>query len=1126
MPPGDPDHGRDADEPNLANPPAGTAQDGYRRYADAHQERRHAAVSTVAARRVALPSDEVREAAAPIRSLPATPSAALQLPAGYRIGHYELIRHLGSGGMGDVYLSRDLRLARLVAIKLLRKSTPAVRDRFLVEARTTARCNHENIVVIHEVGEHGEHPYLVLEYLEGQTLRAWWWANTDATIDGSNNELRTPLPPRRVAELMVPAVRALVCAHDHGIVHRDLKPDNIMLTAAGATKVLDFGIAKQLADPWTPRTDAAATSSPGIVLTAPGGLLGTLPYMSPEQLEGQPVDHRTDLWAMGIILFELALGYHPVAHRSAAIFLEMADLDAPMPSALDRAAELGPLGTIIDRCLIKNKYDRMDSARTLLNELESLLAQRSSIVHTRPPFAGLAPFQGDDADRFFGRDRDTAALLARVRSQPLVAVVGASGVGKSSLVRAGVIPALTRSGEGWRAHIVRPGRAPLAMLTDLLAALASPTEERSKTRDVRTPRELADEHLALQRRLREQPGYFGAAIRAWARRKRRRVLIFVDQFEELYTLGADGDERAAFTACLDGAADDASAPVRVVMSVRADFLDRLAEDRSFIDQVSRNLYVVAPLDRAGLGEALCRPVEDSGHSFEDAALVAEMLDALEGTQAALPLLQFAASALWQRRDLDRRMLTRAGYRDMGGVAGALAVHADTVLAAMPQPERALARTLLLRLVTPAQTRAPADLSELRALPGDPEVITAVIDRLVDARLLTIERTRDGADRVVELVHESLISGWPTLSRWLDECREELAFLARLRSAAQQWDQHDRSPGLLWRGQPVREADDWYTRNPYALSARERAFLQASLAHEQQEQVEKAEARAETARLREALDHTARVREAHSAEAWALAMRTVETDKIWSVTGHGLRNALGQVLGIADYLSYEFDSYEADHFDVDDTRRLLDRLLQASESATDMLINFMTWRRMQGGRMTPKPVSSRLRSLVARTFVLVGKVAQRKRIDLYNEVDSDLVIRADPEMAGAILRQLVGNALKFTPAGGEVTVSGALGAGAHAPHRAATAAAQTQVTVMVRDTGVGVDPDDLDKLFRSESLHSTLGTAEERGAGFGLALCSKIAALNHGSLTVDSTAGRGSTFALSLPGGSLLQGEPG
>src|SRR5262245_45635867 len=188
---------------------------------------------------------------------------------GARVGQYEVLRLLGRGGMGEVYLARDLRLGRLVAVKLLTTQRSDLDERFLTEAQATARCHHENIVVIHEVGAHGGRPYMVLEYLEGQTLRQW--LRDHAAMAGPS--ARVPLT--RAVELMLPVVRALAYAHDQGIVHRDLKPENVMLTRAGVIKVLDFGVAKRTA---VPRFDREA---PGDIAPPAGASarVGTLAYM-------------------------------------------------------------------------------------------------------------------------------------------------------------------------------------------------------------------------------------------------------------------------------------------------------------------------------------------------------------------------------------------------------------------------------------------------------------------------------------------------------------------------------------------------------------------------------------------------------------------------------------------------------------------------------------------------------------------------------------------------------------------------------------------------------------------------------------------------------------------------------
>ena len=746
-----------------------------------------------------------------MHALPATTTES-EVPApdalvGGRLGQYEVVREIGRGGMGTVYLARDLRLGRLVAIKRLSGVGAADNARFLAEARVTARCNHENIVVIHDVGEHDGQPYMVFEYVAGQTLRAW--------LDerAPRGEGPPPIEPGLAASLMVPVVRALAYAHDMGIVHRDLKPANIMLTDAGAIKVLDFGIATLVAGADAAMAFHAAPDA------EPGAIIGTLPYMSPEQLDGDAVDHRTDLWAVGIMLYQMVTGVHPVIRDGnlQRALLDIAALDVAMPSVAEHRSDLGALAAITDRCLIKDRAHRTRDAHVLLEELaavaagERVTAQR----HDGNPFAGLAAFQEADADRFYGRAREAGAVLARLRRCPLVVLAGPSGVGKSSLVRAGAVPLLKRSGEGWDAFVVRPGRSPLAALSAMLLDLSSAASD-----PMVAP--LGGEPAAD---LRAAPGQLGAALRAWAHRKRRRVLVFVDQFEELYTLCPAPDERAAFLACLDSVADDAGSPLRVIASIRSDFLDRLAEHRQLADRIAAGLMLVPPLDRDGLRDALIRPVEAADYRYEDPAILDEMLAAVAAAPSSLPLLQFAAARLWTERDRGRRVLTRASYDAMGGIAGTLAGHADQVLGALPAPELSLARAIFERLVTPERTRAVVGLGELRELPGDPDDIERLIHRLVDARLLVVE-SRAGDDRVVELVHESLIARWPTLVGWLDDNREDAAFLARLRTAAAQWHAGYRDEGMLWRGEPARRALAWQSHYRGELGRREFAYLDA------------------------------------------------------------------------------------------------------------------------------------------------------------------------------------------------------------------------------------------------------------------------------------------------------------
>jgi WD40 repeat protein len=685
-------------------------------------------------------------------------------------------------------------------------------------------------VVIHEIDELDGHPYMVLEYIEGRTLRAFLddRAEQAPTMNDTN---AMAVPPRLAIEMMLPVVRALDCAHRMGIVHRDLKPENILVTDNGTVKVVDFGIAKQVGDDVAGAIAASATSTVRAAgelrVTGEGELIGTYPYMSPEQWLREDVGPQSDLWAAGVILYELVTGKHPLDPLTMDRLLRIANLDTPMESVRRRRPDLGALGDVIDRCLKKRKGERIASAQALLEALEAIArgAQSPAPDEDQSPFAGLSAFQEADAARFFGRERDIAGVVGRLRQQPLVAVAGPSGGGKSSFVRAGVIPALKRAGDPWEVFVVRPGRRPLAALAEILMQISTTASGEGN-----------DENRDMAALLRAQPGKLGAKLRSRCRRrgKGQRILLFVDQFEEFYTLGIPAAERAAFLACLEGVADDASSPLRVIIAMRSDYLDRMAEDRRFMTDVTRGLLFLPPMGRDGLREALTRPLEAIGHRFESDELVEEMLGTLESTRSPLPLLQFAATKLWEARDRDSRMLTWEGYRALGGVAGALSTHADAVLLALSAEEQRLARAILLRLVTPERTRAIVGLSELREVGSDAAAVEGVVHHLVDARLLLLEIGAGHEDATVELIHESLIERWARLGQWLDESAQDAQFLARLRVAAQQWEAGGRAEGLLWRDRAALEAGQWLARRKSAqggaaeldLGKREERFLLA------------------------------------------------------------------------------------------------------------------------------------------------------------------------------------------------------------------------------------------------------------------------------------------------------------
>ena len=693
------------------------------------------------------------------------------------IGRFELIRELARGGMGRVFLGRDTRLGRRVAIKFLLRGDPDFVARFLVEARATARCTHENIVTIYEVGEHEGLPYMVLEYLEGRSL-------ADLIDNG--------VSIRELADVMVPVLRALERAHEHGIVHRDLKPSNIFVTDRGHVKVLDFGIATLVEEP-----DAASDS------------MGTMPFMSPEQWGAGEVDDRSDLWALGIIFWYALARAHPVESAVPEVVRAFVlDADTPFPSIGKRGVP-GELAAIVDRCLAKRPADRYQSASAVLADLQAYLAPRAnreSVPSEAIPYRGLVAFGEHDAPYFFGRTSEIRTARAQLDARPLLVVVGSSGVGKSSFVHAGLVPALRDGHERWVLRVVRPGRQPLHRLA---AILEDALETGSTGGD-----------LAAQ--LLEAPGLFGSKLRDAAMREHTRYLVVVDQLEELFTLCDRDDTRRVFLAALLSAADDPSSPIRVVMSLRADFLDRLTAFEQFQSEISRCLCFLSAPDRESLRETLLRPAEIAGYAFEDPSIVDDMLQ-VANSPGALPLLSFAAMRLWEARDRERRLLTVASYEAMRGVGGAFAQHADQVASTISNQQ--LLRAVVTRLVTPDGTRAVVDRDELYSLAPEPRDVERILDQLEHARLIQKHAEPD-QPVTVEIVHEMLITEWPTLRRWLDDHHHLRAFMHELGQAARQWAARGKPTDLVWHGATAQEALAHAKRHVLDLAALEREFLGA------------------------------------------------------------------------------------------------------------------------------------------------------------------------------------------------------------------------------------------------------------------------------------------------------------
>lgn len=412
------------------------------------------------------------------------------------------------------------------------------------------------------------------------------------------------------------------------------------------------------------------------------------------------------------------------------------------------------------------------------------------------PFPGLRSFAQRDAPLFFGRRSLTARVVDLLERKAIVVVAGPSGAGKSSLIHAGVVPAAGR-----RVVIsMRPGHSPMESLRASLGAVVPDAGG-----DVDEVRD--------------------SLLRAASVQRTDGVLLVVDQAEELFTLAGEDDEARKLLRFLASLAGSADVPLRVLVGVREDYLGRLRRleglDGDHVGQV-----LVGAMGPETLPYALTAPLSAFGFAFEDPAIPCEMAAACT-EPGALPLLQFAASRLWDARDEQRRLLTRASYDAVGGVHGALSSYADSVVESLSPAQKAAARRVLVRLVTRDGARDVVSLAELGALPGSRGDVDFIVNQLAAARLLTRREGPDGSP-VVELSHEALIAHWPRLRSWLSEDLERSLTLRRIRDAALHWESAGRPPDLLLQeGRPLAEARELRTVLG-SSDARATRFVTASL----------------------------------------------------------------------------------------------------------------------------------------------------------------------------------------------------------------------------------------------------------------------------------------------------------
>ncbi len=433
-----------------------------------------------------------------------------------------------------------------------------------------------------------------------------------------------------------------------------------------------------------------------------------------------------------------------------------------------------------------------------------------------PPYVGLSAFTSADARRFFGRDKLIEKLVARLAGQRFLAVLGASGSGKSSLLRAGLLPAVKGP-----VVLLTPGARPLQeCAVKFAAALGVPAGA------------LLDDFAAHPRNL-------GLAARQLTDDGAEDVVLVVDQFEEVFTLCQDEQERARFLDALVAATAGPDSRTRVVLGIRTDFYTHCARHAVLAEAMQDAQVLVGPMTTEELRQAISRPAVDTGHRVEN-ALVSRLVADATGQPGVLPLLSHALLETWRRRR--GTTLTLAGYESTGGIERAIAQTSEGTFGKLSGRQQRLARQIFLRMTALGEGTEDTKRRIGRAeLDTDDEDTAVVLGELASARLVALD------DTGIEIAHEALIRGWPRLREWLTQDREGLRVHRQLTEATDAWESVDEDPGWLYRGTRLAVAREWAARQDAALSRRERRFLDASLAVEH---AERERDRRRTRRLRQ------------------------------------------------------------------------------------------------------------------------------------------------------------------------------------------------------------------------------------------------------------------------------------
>jgi WD40 repeat protein/serine/threonine protein kinase len=737
---------------------------------------------------------------------------------GQVIKSYEIKELLGTGGFGAVYRAYQPVVNREVAIKIIlpeHANRSNFIRRFEAEAQIVARLEHPYIVPLYDYWRDPSGAYLVMRYLRGGNLRSLLNYNTLSFTQ--TNRMATQL------------CSALSFSHRQGVVHRDVKPDNVFMDTEGNFYLGDFGIAKDF------HSKDKLDSSKEI--------FGTPSYLSPEQIRGETVTNRSDIYSLGIVIFEALTGVKPFFDFVPATVLYK-QLNQDLPSLKDFRTDLpSEVMEVLKIATTKEDIQRFGDALQLSSTLdrvytESLLGKVQATIQINPvvaedltqfsnPFKGLRAFQQSDRADFFGRDHQIQRLVDRINEdttqEAFLAVVGASGSGKSSVVKAGLIPKIrdnTLDGNyTWLIAEMVPGQRPFEELEAVLLSLAS------------------ENVTGLYDQLKSEPRGFIRAVRRILPDDNSRLFLLIDQFEEIFTLTKDENERSLFLQALVEAATDIKSRIKVVITMRADFYDRPLQYPRFAELIRDNTELVLPMNADELYNAIHKPVERLGYKVEPAltsVLIAEVMQ----RPGTLPMLQYTLTELFDRHE--NKTLTLRTYQDIGGLTGALANRAQELYNQYDSVLKEATRQLFLRLVTLDDNkfaRRRVLQSEVMTLGDYPLAMRQVIEDYTKYRLLTTDYDPSSRHITVELAHEMMIQQWVIFAEWLHDNREQLFLQQILSSDSETWKLNHYDPSYLVHGTRLERFERLLNLDGVVLTDTEQQFITSSLVLREQEVAE-------------------------------------------------------------------------------------------------------------------------------------------------------------------------------------------------------------------------------------------------------------------------------------------------